>query len=178
LSQWVRLRLYLKANERRIDLEIFFIILGILLALAGFIGCILPVIPGPPLSYLALIALSYARDWEVFSATFLIIMAILMIIVMILDYVVPVIGASRFGASKFGISLSIVGMFLGIFFFPPWGIFIGAFIGGVVGEILQGRRGREALKVGWGIFVGNMLSIGIKLSFALAVIFFYVKELF
>ncbi len=158
-------------------MAISLIILGILLALAGFIGCVLPVIPGPPLSYLALIALSFARDWEPFSITFLIVMAVLMIVVMVLDYIVPVIGASKFGASKSGITLSIIGMLMGIFFFPPWGIFIGAFVGGIVGEILQGRKGKEALKVGWGIFLGNMLSIGIKLAFALAVIFFYVRAL-
>ena len=158
-------------------MEIFLIILGILLVLAGFIGCILPVIPGPLLSYLALITLSFAKDWEVFSVPFLIIMAIFMILVTVLDYVVPVIGASKYGASRFGIFLSVVGMFLGIFVFPPWGMFIGAFMGGIIGEILQGRRGKEALKVGWGIFVGNMLSVGIKLSFTLAVIFFYIKEL-
>ena len=157
-------------------MEIFLIILGIFLALAGFVGCILPIIPGPPLSYLALIALSFARGWEPFSAAFLIIMAALTVIITVLDYLVPIIGASRYGASRSGITLSIIGMLLGIFF-PPWGIFIGAFAGGVAGEILQGRRGKEAIKVGWGIFMGNMLGIGIKLAFSLVVIFFYVKEL-
>lgn len=159
-------------------MEIFLIILGALLALVGFIGCILPVIPGPPISYLALLALGLARDWEPFSFLFLIIMAVFMIIVTILDYVFPFIGASRFGASRFSISLSIVGMFLGIFFFPPWGILVGAFLGGIIGEMVQGRRGKEALRVGWGIFLGNMLSTGVKLSFSLTVIFFFVKGLF
>ncbi|MFC1532197.1 DUF456 domain-containing protein [Thermodesulfobacteriota bacterium] len=133
--------------------------------------------PGPPLSYLALIALSFARDWEPFSPVFLIVMACLTIIIMILDYIVPIIGASKYGASKTGIYLSIIGMILGIFIFPPWGIFIGAFIGGFTGEILAGSKGKEALKVGWVIFAGNMVSVGIKLSFALAVIFIYVKEI-
>ena len=50
------------------------IILGLLLALAGLIGCLLPVVPGPPLSFLALILISLAKDWEPFSAMFLIVM--------------------------------------------------------------------------------------------------------
>ncbi|MBW1912201.1 MAG: DUF456 domain-containing protein [Deltaproteobacteria bacterium] len=159
-------------------LTVLLITLGILLALAGLAGCLIPIIPGPSLSYLALIAISLARDWEPFSPLFLIIMACLMTVVMILDYVVPVIGASRYGASKPGILLSVVGMLLGIFFFPPFGIFIGAFIGGVAGEIMAGSRGEKALKVGWGIFIGNMAGIGIKLAYALAVIFFSVKGIF
>ena len=159
-------------------MTISLIIIGILLAIAGFVGCILPIIPGPPLSYLALIALSFAKDWEPFSPLFLIIMGALAVLVMILDYLIPILGAARSGASKTGIYLSMAGMILGIFFFPPWGIFIGAFAGAFAGEILEGRRGRDVIRVGWAIFVGNVLSTGIKLSFAIAVIFFYIKEIF
>jgi uncharacterized protein YqgC (DUF456 family) len=155
-----------------------FIILGLILALIGLIGCVLPVIPGPVLSFVSLIILSFAKDWEPFSAVFLIIMAALMILVSVLDYIVPAIGAKKSGASKAGIWLSVIGMIMGIFFFPPWGIFIGAFMGGVIGEILSGQNGKEALKVGWGIFLGNMISIGFKLAYASMVIFFYVKEMF
>lgn len=97
----------------------FFIILGILLAIAGFIGCILPVLPGPPLSYLALISIAFAKGWEPFSITFLIVMGILAIVITLLDYVLPLVGASRYGASKTGITFSIVGMFIGIFILPP-----------------------------------------------------------
>jgi uncharacterized protein YqgC (DUF456 family) len=156
-------------------LSITLIILGVFLAVAGLAGSILPVIPGPPLSYLALIALSLAKDWEPFSASFLIVMAALMVFVTVLDYVIPVFGAARSGASKTGIYLSMAGMILGIFFFPPWGIFIGAFVGAFAGEILEGRKGKDLIRVGWAIFFGNVVSTGIKLSFCLAVIFFYIK---
>jgi len=52
---------------------IVLIILGLLFAVIGLIGCILPIIPGPPLSFFALIILSYAKNWEPFSTIFLII---------------------------------------------------------------------------------------------------------
>ncbi len=151
------------------------IILGILLAFAGFAGSVLPVIPGPPLSYLALIALSFAKDWEPFSATFLIVMAALMVFVSVLDYIIPVYGAARSGASRTGIYLSVAGMILGIFFFPPWGILIGAFLGAFAGEALEGRKGKDLIRVGWAIFFGNVVSTGIKVTFSLAVMFFYIK---
>ena len=96
---------------------------------------------------------------------------------MSLDYVIPLLGAKKSGASRAGITFSIVGMVLGIFIFPPWGIIFGAFIGGIAGELLSGKGGKEALKVGWGIFIGNMLSTGIKLAYSLVVIFYYVKAL-
>jgi uncharacterized protein YqgC (DUF456 family) len=154
-----------------------FIILGLILAIVGLIGCVLPIVPGPVLSFISLIILSLVKDWEPFSAVFLIVMAGLMVLVSALDYVVPSIGAKKAGASKTGIWLSIIGMVLGIFFFPPWGIFFGAFIGGVIGEVWAGREGKDAIKVGWGILWGNMLGIGLKLAYASLVIFFYVKEM-
>ena len=158
-------------------MAIALIILGLILALIGLLGCILPVIPGPPLSYASLIILSLARQWEPFSLTFLIIMGILMLAVSLVDYVFPAIGAKRYGASKAGVWFSIIGMVVGIFFIPPWGIFIGAFVGALIGELLVGKGGKKALKAGWGVFVGNMVSIGFKLAYSGVIIFFYVTKI-
>ena len=159
-------------------MTIAFIILGLLCALIGLAGCILPVIPGPPLSFLALIILSFAKNWEPFSATFLLIIAALTILVTLLDYVVPVFGAKRYGASKLGVWCSVIGMFTGVFFFPPWGMLIGAFVGAMAGELLAGKEGKESLRAAWGVFVGNVVSIGLKLALSGAILFFYVKEMF
>jgi uncharacterized protein YqgC (DUF456 family) len=159
-------------------MTIALVILGLIVALIGFVGCILPVIPGPPVSYAALIILSLAKKWEPFTITFLIIMGALMLAVSVVDYVFPAIGAKRYGASKAGVWFSIIGMLVGIFFIPPWGMFIGAFGGAIVGELLVGKGGKKALKAGWGVFVGNMVSIGFKLAYSGVVIFFYVKEMF
>ena len=159
-------------------MTIVLIILGLIVAVIGLIGCILPVIPGPPLSYASLIILSLAKQWEPFDLTFLIIMGAVMLAVSLVDYVFPAIGAKRYGASKAGVWFSIIGMLVGLFFIPPWGMFIGAFAGALIGELLVGKGGKEALRTGWGVFVGNMVSIGFKLAFAGVVIFFYIKAVF
>lgn len=154
------------------------IILGLFIALLGLAGCIIPVIPGPPLSFLALILLSFAKNWEPFSSTFLIIMASLTIVVTILDYVVPAGWAKKYGASKSGVWGSMLGMPVGFFFFPPWGILIGGMVGALVGELIAGKEGSKALWAGWGIFVGYVLSTGLKLMFSGVLLFFYLKEMF
>ncbi len=159
-------------------MTITLIILGLLVALVGLAGCILPVIPGPPLSFLALLILSYAKNWEPFSSAFLIIMAGLAIVLTIVDYVVPAAGAKRYGASKVGVWCSIIGMLIGLFFFPPWGMLIGAFVGAFAGELVVGKEGKKALRAGWGVFIGNMVGIGLKLAFSGVILFFYVKEMF
>jgi len=150
----------------------------LLLALAGVFGCIFPVIPGPPLGYLALIILSWAKGWEPFGTTFLIIMAGLTILVSILDYLLPAMGAKKYGASRLSLWVSMAGMVIGLFLFPPWGMIIGAFLGAVAGELLAGRQGKSALRAGWGVFVGNMLSAGLKLALTGFMLFLYIKEMF
>jgi uncharacterized protein YqgC (DUF456 family) len=153
------------------------IIFGLILVIVGLIGCFLPFLPGPPLSFLALIALSFAKNWEPFSATFLIIMGILTVIMLILDYIVGAAGAKKFGASKWGIWGSMLGMIVGLFVFPPFGLFIGGFVGALAGELYVGKSGDEALKAGIGVFVGNLVGIGLKVGLCGVMLFFYVKEM-
>ena len=105
-------------------------------------------------------------------------MGILTALLIILDYVAPALGAKKFGASKRGIWGSAIGMIIGIFFIPPWGMIVGAFIGALAGELASGKSGGKALRAGWGILIGNVLGIGLKLAFTAVVLLYYVKEMF
>ena len=90
----------------------------------------------------------------------------------------PVFGAKKYGGSKSGVWCSVLGMVLGVFFFPPWGMLIGAFTGAIAGEWLAGKEGRESPQAAWGVFIGNVVGIGLKLAFCGVILFFYVKALF
>ena len=96
----------------------------------------------------------------------------------ILDYVIPAGAAKKYGASKLGVWGSIIGMSLGIFFFPPWGILLGGVAGALAGELISGTRGQKAFLAGWGIFVGYMISTVLKLAFSGVLFFFYIKKMF
>jgi uncharacterized protein YqgC (DUF456 family) len=99
-------------------------------------------------------------------------------VVTLLDYVAPAVGAKRYGASKLAVWISVIGMLIGLFFFPPWGMIIGAFLGALVGEAVRGRKGKEMLRAGWGVFVGTVVGTGMKLALSGIMLFFYVKEMF
>jgi hypothetical protein len=159
-------------------LNVALIIIGLILAISGMVGCILPVIPGPILSFSALILMSWVKSWQSFSQTFLIVMGILTGLLLLLDYIAPALGAKKYGASKRGLWGSAIGMIIGIFFIPPWGMIVGAFIGALVGELAAGKSGRKALRAGWGILIGNVLVIGLKLAFTAVALFYYIKEMF
>lgn len=154
-------------------LLILWIVVGLLFIAAGIIFCVLPVLPGPPMSYAGLLVLAWARDWDPFSGKFLLIMAGLMIFVTAVDGIIPLFGAKRYGASKEGLWGSAIGMIVGIFFVPPWGVFIGAFVGALIGEYVSGKRGGAAVRVGWGVFMGVLAGVGLKLAYSLAALVFF-----
>jgi uncharacterized protein YqgC (DUF456 family) len=156
---------------------IVLIILAVICVIIGIVGCIIPGIAGPPFSFASLVLLSIAKDWEPFSAKFLIIMAVITVIVTGLDYLLPAAGAKKYGASKFGFWGAIVGMILGILFMPPLGMIIGAFIGAIAGELLKDKQSYEALRAGWGVFIGVILGVILKLIATGIMTFYFIKAL-
>ena len=153
------------------------IILGGLLQILGIAGCILPFLSGPPFNFLGLILLSIAKDWKPFSATLLIVMGVLTALTLVLDYAMPLAGAKRYGASKRGFWGSLIGMFAGMFFFPPFGLILGAFLGAVAGELSAGKNRSAALRAGWGVFVGTIAATVLKLIASGIMTFFFVRAL-
>jgi uncharacterized protein YqgC (DUF456 family) len=145
-------------------LEVIVIIIGAILILLGLVGSVLPVLPGPPLSFIGIFLLALTRNFSPpLTPTLIIIMLAIMITVTVVDYFLPLIGAKKYGASKWGIYGSIVGMIIGVFF-SPIGMLLGAFIGAVLVEWMVSRKERQALRAGWGIFIGSILGTILKLG--------------
>lgn len=159
-------------------MEFVLILLGIICTVIGVIGCIFPAIPGPPLSYAALILLQFAKEEPVFSKSFLVKFAILTIVVSLGDYFLPLLGAKKYGTSKYGIWGAIIGMMAGIIFFPPFGMILGIFIGAILGELIAGKENSMAFKAGLATFIGSMTAILIKLSLSLVMAFYFFVYIF
>jgi len=161
------------------------IVFGAISMILGFIGGIIPILPGPPLSYVGLLLLHFTGRYQ-FSTRFLIIWLIITVVVYSVDYVVPAWGAKKFGGSKRGVWGSIIGLFIGIFILPsiivlgPFGLFgiiLGPFIGAVVGELTSGKDSSSALIAGFGSFVGFIFGTLLKLTTSAIMAWFFIKEL-
>ncbi|HKK41177.1 MAG TPA: DUF456 domain-containing protein [Bacteroidales bacterium] len=150
------------------------LILGILFIIMGIIGCLVPVLPGPPFSFLGLIFLHLSRFGQ-FSASTLITLGSIAAIVTILDYIVPVWGTRRFGGSKYGTRGATVGLIIG-FFLGPMGIIIGPLIGAFVGEMLFKDDIHYAARAGFGSLLGFMTGIGLKLAASFIITFYFIRE--
>ena len=152
-------------------------ILGLLLVLVGVIGCIIPAIPGPPLSFIGILLLHFGTGGgEIFSNAFLIGWGIATAVVFIADYIIPLLGGKLHGISRWGTWGSIIGMILGLVFFPPFGIILGILIGAICGELIAGKEHSKALKAGFASFAGTMVAMTAKLVVSAVLGFFYIKE--
>lgn len=158
-------------------METIIIIFGIILIIIGFMGSVLPVMPGLPFSYAALLILQLL-DEPPFSIGFLVLWLAIVTGAMVLDNVIPAYGTKKYGGTKFGVAGSIIGMVIGIFVFPPLGMIIFPLIGAFVGEIITGNTQKQAIKSAWGSFIGFMTATGIKVVVAGIMAFYFFKALF
>ncbi len=161
-------------------MDISLAVLGAALVLVGFIGSILPIIPGPPISWAGLLLLKwtdYADDHGAAYENTLWILLFFVVLVTILDYVVPIMGTKKYGGSKRGVWGATIGVVVGLFF-GPLGIIVGPFLGAFIGEITTGKKEKQALRAAWGSFMGFLLGVGLKLMVCGTILFFYIRFLF
>ncbi len=142
-------------------MEIFLLIVAFICMVVGIIGCVVPGLPGTPIAYAGL-WIAQATERVDFSWQMLLVWGIVTLVVSILDYVVPAWGTKQFGGTKYGVWGSTIGVLAGLFA-GPWGVIIGPLAGAVIGELLGGKEAREALRAGWGSFMGLLCGTIIKL---------------
>jgi hypothetical protein len=149
--------------------EVTLLLLGLFLNGLGILGCVLPVLPGPLLSWLSLFVFLFIPHTDI-SNTTLMVTGVLMAVISVSDYAIPVLGAKRFGSSKEGIWGGAIGVVVGLFFFPPIGIILGPLIGTVIGDLIAGGTFTKALNSGMGSLIGFMVGTAIKLIYCVCII--------
>ena len=77
-------------------MDITLIILGIIALIVGLLGCIVPMLPGPPVSYIALLLLHFT-DKAQFTIGELVFWGIIVLIVLLLDDITPMFGTKYTG---------------------------------------------------------------------------------
>lgn len=132
------------------------LVLGVLLVAAGLAGLILPALPGMPLVFVGAVAIAAADGFTRVGYLSLAVLAVLAIAGMVLDHLAGVLGARRFGASRWGIIGSIAGLLVGLPFGLP-GIVFGPALGALALEFARDRELRKAARAGTGVLVGFVL---------------------
>ncbi|MDA9089798.1 DUF456 domain-containing protein [Maribacter arcticus] len=158
-------------------MDIFLLLLGFILMLVGIIGSFLPILPGPPISWVGLLLLHSTSVIDL-TWTFLGITLAIALLVFALDYVIPAIGTKKFGGTKAGVIGTTVGLVVALFFpiLGPFGIIIWPFIGALVGELLNKADKKTATKAAFGSFLGFLTGTFMKFLVAIVYLGMFISE--
>ena len=146
---------------------------GSLLNLAGFAGCFIPVLPGPTLNLLALVLLFLTAGPDKVSIVLMVAMTFLVLLALAMDNIFPIITARAGGSSRHGTLGATLGLLVGFFFFPPFGMVLGAFSGAVIGEYYRQRSHSAAVKAGVATLVGFGLALAMKLAVSAVICWYF-----
>jgi hypothetical protein len=136
-------------------MESFFLItITVVLMIVGLAGSVLPMLPGAPLILLGAFIYAWYTNFTVVTWAVLIVLLALMLLSQLLEYVASMIGAKKFGASRWGIAGAFCGGFIGLFLGGIAGIIIGPFLGALLFELFYGKTIKASLQIGLGTVVG------------------------
>jgi uncharacterized protein YqgC (DUF456 family) len=141
------------------------LILAGLIVITGFVGTVVPVLPGVPILFAGLVLAAWSTGFEPVGWGTLGVLGVLAVLSVIIDLLAAAFGAKRLGASQRAFWGATLGAVVGMFFGLP-GILLGPFIGAVVAEVTAGTGAQQAGRSGYGVWIGIVIGTAAKLAIA------------
>jgi uncharacterized protein YqgC (DUF456 family) len=142
---------------------------AVILMAVGLVGVVVPALPGGPLIFAGVVTLAWADGFDRVGWPALVVAGILLLLMWGVDVGAAMLGAKRYGASRWGIAGGFLGLLAGLPF-GILGILAGPVIGAVALEWAKNKDLRKAAQVGKGTFIGFVLGAALKVALAFAMI--------
>ena len=149
------------------------LITAVILFILGFLGTILPALPGPILIWAGMLGYGYFVNFENLSVSFYLSQALAVGLIYVVDYLSVVLGAKKYGGSRYAGWGAAAGTLVGLITLGPLGVIVGPFAGAVLVEILTGRTAQQAVKVGIGTIIGFLGGTFVKLLMEIVMIIWF-----
>jgi uncharacterized protein YqgC (DUF456 family) len=146
-------------------MAILLYVLGMALLAAGVAGLVVPVLPGALLLLAGVASLAWAGDFAILGWGTLGFAGAVALVMVAVDWAASVLGAKAFGASKWAVIGSAVGLLVGLFLGLP-GILLGPAIGAIVFEYARDPNFGRAARAGAGAFLGFLVGSILKVVLA------------
>lgn len=140
------------------------LIITVLVIVLGIAGTILPIIPGIPLVFLAILFYGWLGHFTVITGKYLAVIGLLTLLSIVFSYISTVMGAKYFGSGRWGLWGAFIGTFAGLLLFPPLGLLIGPFAGAFIGEYLSVQNTEKAIKAAFGSLLGLFTGVVFNLT--------------
>ena len=151
-------------------------IIAILLMVIGLAGAVLPALPGVPLIFIGMLLAAWINNFQLISVFTIMVMAVLMAVAVIIDYVAAALSAQKAGATRLGIIGAAIGTIAGIFS-GIWGLLFMPFAGAAIGELIAHRDLFRAGMVGAATWFGLLVATVVKLAVAFTMVGVFVAAL-
>ncbi|GGI01392.1 MULTISPECIES: DUF456 domain-containing protein [Mammaliicoccus] len=154
-------------------------LLIILMFAIAFIGLIKPIIPSVLFLWVGYFIYHFAIDSSKLSWVFWTVMVLFTIFMILSDIIMNSYFVKKFGGSKLGETMAAVGVIIGCFVFPPFGIILVPFVLVFVTEIIQKSDITAATNASIGSLLGFLTSsIAKALIMIVMIIWFFIDIIF
>jgi uncharacterized protein YqgC (DUF456 family) len=140
-------------------------VLGVLALLAGLAGVVVPVLPGAVALWGGVWLIAWAGGFQRVGAPTIAVTGALALLMLAADWAATALGARSFGASRWAVLGSTLGLLVGLFL-GPVGIVLGPVAGAVALELWKDPDLEKALKAGVGTLVGFLAGSVVKVMLA------------
>lgn len=158
------------------------VLIGLLLIIIGFVGSIMPALPGPPIALVSIFLVHFSM--AKFSIWTLAALTILTIAIAVADYYLPILGTKKYGGSPSGVKGSTLGLIVGVlitFLTSGFGIvflLLGPFVGAFLGEKYAKNTNSVAMKSAMGSLIGFVAGTIGKIIVVLLILVVYLVKVF
>ena len=156
-------------------METLILVISFSFMLIGFFGAILPIIPGPIVSYIGLLLIYFFTDFN-FSNMEVLVCGVITILVLISDYIFQFLGVKQSGGQTKATYGTLFGILIGLFFLPA-GLVLGPFLGALAGALWEKKEKKQAIQIALGALVGFIFGTFIKLIYAVLIILFVISKI-
>lgn len=134
-------------------METFLWLIIIACFIVSFVGLVYPIIPSVILIWVGVAIYYFFINTETLSWWTWTTFAILTILLFLSDYLANLYFVQRYGGSKWGMRAATIGVIIGCFVIPPFGILFIPFILVLITELIQHKTFTDSLKVATGTLI-------------------------
>lgn len=147
--------------------------LAVALVLIGFVGIVMPALPGHILIFAGLLLAASADHFMRVGVPALVLIGMIGAASYAVDFLAAAVGVKRLGASPRAMTGAALGTLAGLMFGLP-GIIIGPFVGAVVGELTVHREWKLAGRAGVAAWIGFAIGTAVKVALAFVMLGIFV----
>jgi len=143
--------------------------LAVALVLVGFVGIVMPALPGHILIFAGLLMAAWANHFTRVGPWTLGLIGVIAAASYVVDFLAAAVGVRRLGASRRAMTGAALGT-LGGLMFGLVGVVIGPFVGALAGELTVHRDWKRVGRAGLAAWIGFVIGMAVKGALAFVMV--------